>query len=105
MNLYAQIGALSALKSLGLEKIARMVIPGMKFSPEAMAAMEQAGTTLFSGRSANPAALAKARGASQAIQSAEHALQAERAMQRQLPMTHPGRFATSSRPGLLGLPG
>jgi hypothetical protein len=104
MNLYAQIGALSALKSLGLEKIARMVVPGMKFSPEAMAAMEQAGTTLFSGRSANPAALAKARTAQTAIQGAEQALQAERAMQRQLPMAHPGRFVTTPRPGLLGRP-
>lgn len=79
MNLYTSLGARAALAALGLEKVARMVIPGMKFSPEAAHAMEQAGTSLFSGKALNPAALAKARTANAADAAAQAAQQQFRA--------------------------
>jgi len=74
MNLYTSLGARAALSALGLEKIAKMVIPGMSFSPAAAHAMEEAGTSLFSGKALNPAALAKARAAN-AGDAAAHAAQ------------------------------
>ena len=89
---YQALGALAALRSLGLEKIAKMVVPGMNFSPQAMQAMEHAGTTLFSGKSANPALLAKARASSAAHGAQQGVARQMSELGASLPASHPGRL-------------